>query len=133
MGLLETVLLTIGASAATTALVIAVLRAGGPIIGKLFGAVLKTRAELDADRDRIIDNLREEIDDWKRRTDTASRRAESAEREARKLRDQLRDLNAFVDTLLSRLGTTRAAVEAGEPFRSVRAPRKPANDDEAGG
>lgn len=120
---LTTILLAIGASAGTTALVIAALRAGGPVIGKLFGAVVKTRAELDADRDRIIDNLREEVDDWKRRTETAQHRAEAAEREARSLREQLRDLNSFVDMLLARLGTTRAQVEAGEPIHVPR-PRR---------
>lgn len=116
MSPLETILITVGLSATTTGIIIALLRAGGPLISKLFGAVVKTRAELDADRDRIIENLREEVEDWKRRTETTQKRAAAAEHEARDLRDQLRDLNVFIDTLLARLGTTRTAVEAGEPI-----------------
>lgn len=116
MSAIEQILITVGLSAGTTGLIIVALRAGGPLIQKLFGAVVKTRAELDADRDRIIDNLREEVEDWKRRTETAQHRAEEAEKAASRLREQLRDLNAFVDTLLVRLGTTRAQVESGEPF-----------------
>lgn len=113
---LETLLLAVGASAATTGLIVALLRAGGPLISRLFGSVLKTRAELDADRDRIILGLRAEVDDWKRRTNTAVDRASAAEQEATRLRIEVASLNEFVDTLLGRLGTTRARVEAGEPF-----------------
>lgn len=120
MSLIEQILTTVGLSAGTTLLIVAILRAGGPLVSKMLGAVVKTRAELDADRDRIIDNLREEIEDWKRRTDTATSRAAAAEKEARSLRDKVRELDSFIDTLLQRLGTTRAQVEAGEPFSRSR-------------
>jgi hypothetical protein len=113
---LETLLLAVGVSAGTTGLIVVILRAGGPLIGKLFGAVLKTRAELDHDRDRITAALREEVADWRRRTETAVSQAKAAEESAARCRAEVMKLNEFVDTLLGRLGTTRERVENGEPW-----------------
>jgi hypothetical protein len=46
---LEALLVAMGVSATTTGLIVLALRTGGPLIGRLFGAVVKTRAELDAE------------------------------------------------------------------------------------
>lgn len=109
MDFLSLILVTVGASATTTGAVIVVLRWAGPMVSRLAGTMLKTRAELDKDRDRIITNLREEVSDLTRRLETTEVRAEKAEKE-------VEHLNLFIDTLLRRLGTTRRAIEAGEPF-----------------
>jgi hypothetical protein len=111
---IETVLLAIGASASTTALVVAILRWAGPLVAKLFGSVLKTRAELDSDRDRVIEGLRSEIADWQRRLDAALERATAAEAQAAACREENHKLEEFIDTFLLRMGTTREAVEQGD-------------------
>lgn len=115
---MEQILLAIGASAATTALVVALLRYAGPLVSKLFGTVLKTRAELDADRDRIITNLRSELDDMNRRLNDCNTgwnlaRAESATAKARTVQ-----LEGFIDRFLARYGLDRSAIEQGEPWPS---------------
>lgn len=120
MDLIQALFLAVGFPAITTLAIIGLLRAGGPIFARLFGNLLKTRgemkAELDADRDRVIANLRLELDDWKRRLAEANTRASSAENEAAQARAEVARLNTFIDTLLARLGTTRAAVESGDPW-----------------
>jgi chromosome segregation ATPase len=105
-----------GVSATTTGLIVLALRTGGPLIGRLFGAVVKTRAELDADRDRIIAALRSELADYQRRVEAAVTRANAAEASAASCRQEVKALNEFIDTLMERLGTTRERVENGEPW-----------------
>lgn len=113
---IEVLLAAFGVSVGTTAAIIAGLRFAGPLFGKIFGAALKTRAQLDQDRDRIITNLRDEIGDLTRRLDEEEEQNKRLLTQAKECKDEVENLNTFIDTLLTRLGTTRKKVENGEPL-----------------
>lgn len=82
--------------------IIGAIRLLGPLATRFVGSVLRTRAELDADRDRIILNLRAEVDDHKRRLkDCEDGRQEVIER-ADELQQRVNDLESFRDEVLNR-------------------------------
>lgn len=84
---------------------IAMIRLLGPLAQKLVGGLLRTRAELDADRDRIILNLRAEIDDHARRLKECEIRRTAAI-------GRVDEQEKFIDQLLRHLGLDRATIEA---------------------
>lgn len=113
---MEGIIAALLAGAGGSAIVIAILRWAGPAAGRLVGGVLKTRAELDADRDRIIDNLREEIGDMQRRLDTCTTGWAAARAEAVTAKNRVAALEGFIDRFLERYGLNREAIEHGEAW-----------------
>jgi len=102
-----------------SAVVLLALRAVGPLAGRFFGTLLKSRAELDADRDRIIAQLRAEINDWERRLKVANDRAKVAEDRAALAEERIAALEAFIDRFLARFGLDRASIDRGEAWPSA--------------
>lgn len=68
--------------AAGAGLIVAAFRVLWPLLSRALASVLSVRKELDGDRDRIIDNLRDEVADLNRRWDACKERLDQAEAEA---------------------------------------------------
>lgn len=129
--LVQSILIALGAGVGAVAIVVALYRVMVPLASRVLGKYLETRKTLDSDRDRIIANLRAEIDDYRRRLETqekltrdANLRADAAEAKANATAEDLHELNEFIDTLLERLGTTRERVADGEPLHPPRTRRR---------
>lgn len=107
MSELEALLVAVAAGAIGGGGLVWATRWAGPLVSRLLTGVVAVRRELDSDRDRIIDNLRDEVADY-------SRRLEDEERQGVKLAGQLEQANrriqvleAVIDELARRMGTSR--------------------------
>jgi septal ring factor EnvC (AmiA/AmiB activator) len=86
------------------------LRSAAPLFDRLLGGFFALRRTLDTDRDRIIDNLRDEITDLRRRLADAEAENREQAGEIQMLQRQLADQDRFITELLRRSGIRREDV-----------------------